>query len=187
VADRRAPLTEQVLRETKDDLVRRITDQKRMGGVSSEPGLERDVTGGQRESEIWLEPILRKVEQDHERERDRDVLRPSEPVQEARHVDTKDELGTYDWNLKTDKIVARPGSWQAKTHAQDQVRLFVRGLFKVPEWRDRLMSVAKLCGTHYAPDPSCAPCHRREDAQRRLIAVAMAHFKKKAPKITVGG
>jgi hypothetical protein len=183
--DSRAPLSEQKLREMKDDLVRRVADQKRMGGVPNEPGLERDPMGGVREAEVWLEPILRKVEQDHAREAERSAL--SEPVQEARHVDTKDELGTYDWNLRTNEVIARPGSWEAKRHAQDQVKLFVRSLFKQPEWKDKLVQVAKHCGTHFRPDPYCANCHQREDALRRVIAVAMAHFKKQPPKITVGG
>jgi hypothetical protein len=186
MADQRAPLTEEILRETKDDLIRRVADQKRMGGIPNEPLLERDPTGGVRDAEIWLEPILRKVEKDHVRERDRDILRPSEPIQERRHADTKEEVGTYDWNLRTNQIIATPGSWEAKNHAQEKVRAFVASLFRVPEWKDSLTKVARLCGKHYAPNPTCGNCHKREDGLRRLIAVAMTKFKKPAAKVSVG-
>ncbi len=186
MADRRAPLSEETLRETKDDLVRRITDQKRAGGVPNEPGLEADPLGGQRAAEDYIDPILRKVEIDHNRDRDRDLVRVDPDDLSPKFADSKQEVGTYDWNLKTDEVVAHPGSWQAQKQARSDVHQFIKALRLVPEWKALFNKIALTCKLHYRPERFCVPCDRREAAFRHAVARALVEYQRKS-KITVGG
>lgn len=186
MADRRAPLTEETLRETKDDLVRRITDQKKAGGVANDdPLLAADPLGGVRDAEAYIDPILRKVEKDHARDRDRDLVRVDPDEMAPRFADTKEDVGTYDWNLKTDEVFARPGSWQAKQQARADVHEFIRALRLVPEWKDLLNRLSLICKLHYKPERFCVACDRREQSIRHAVAKAMVEFRRKS-KIVVG-
>lgn len=67
MADVRQPLTEEVLRETREDLIDRYTEQQKIGGVP---------VPSRRDAEGLIDPILHNVEVDHDRERDRDMVRP---------------------------------------------------------------------------------------------------------------
>lgn len=186
MANQRAPLSEETLRHTREGLLQRITDQKRAGGVPNEPGLEADPLGGQRAAEEYLDPILRRVEVNHERDRLKDMVRVDEDeLKPARFADTKEDVGTYDWNLRTDDVTPHAGSYvpTRDTSARGMVAEFIASLrhHKAPEWYS-LLAIRDMCKAHVLkPSWDCVFCERREAAERRLIAMAIQKYRKKQP------
>lgn len=181
MANPRPPLTEEQLRHAREDCLERITQQKRLGGVPGEVGLEADPLGGQRAAEEYLDPILRKLEVEHDAERAKDLVRADEAAPAPRFADTKEDLGTYDWNLKTDQITARPGSFIPKrdTSMQGLMKEFVRSLatHKAPEWY-ALLAAGNMCKDHFRLTSGCVLCERREASVRHLMAQAIAKYRK---------
>ncbi len=179
MSDRRAPLSEEQLRHAREDLLERVTNQKRYGGVPGEEGLEADPTGGQRAAEEYIDPILRKLEVDHDRARDADLVRADDAT--PRFADSKESLGTYDWDLRTDKITPREGAWTPTVDNSPTgiMKEFIRSLatHKAPEWH-ALLAASAMCRDHFKPRSGCVLCERREATERRLIAQAIVKYRK---------
>ncbi len=68
MADIRQPLSEADLRETRDGLIRDVQEQRRIVGVPVPDA---------KMAEQFVDPILRKVEIEHDCERARDIVRPA--------------------------------------------------------------------------------------------------------------
>lgn len=108
MTDVRAPLTEEDLRDVKQDLVQRVANQDRyFGGVGSEERAEQLVV-----------PIVEKIARDHDEERRKDLVRPAfvpqiKPVGQAAAAAERDDVevktqavGQYDF--ESDKLVLAP-------------------------------------------------------------------------------
>lgn len=150
--DVRPALTEETLRETKDDLLTRVTEQQRQVGML--PEVDR--------AEAFILPILAKVAVDHEEDRARDAVRASarqrqaEVLEDARRrriisdpTVTYSHAGEFSWNLDTDEVRPTGGSpfADAETRrrlAEGRLRAQVRGLLGMPAWRERFDAVGAL-------------------------------------------
>lgn len=169
MAKQREKLTEDKLREIKSDLLERVTDQQKKWGAPVP-----DVAA----AEAFIAPILRKTEVDHEEDRIKDLFRvepevkPKEeitaPLQETvpgvKDTFTSSYSGTYDWNLKTDKVTPYRGSWKPKRKRKEDAetaaaRHRIRFLKNMPEWK------AKLEAVFFAPIPGTA----REQRIREIL------------------
>lgn len=155
--DVRAPLTEEVLRETKDDLLSAVQDQRRAIGVPVPDA---------KTAEEFIAPILRQTEVQHERERDRDLVRPAPEVKrrdpawyaEPEHSPKMSEvpgtkgtfisedIGQVQWQPQTGAVIldAKAKAAVAKMTPKESphnraVRLRIRALMKLPAWKARLV------------------------------------------------
>lgn len=144
--------TEDDLRRAKDNLERVVTDQQRALGVPD--------PGGRVVGE-FIGPILEKVARGPA-ERATDPVKP-EPLEGV----SVTELGSYDWNLRTNEFHARPGSYLPTP--EDRVRAFIRFLLYIPEVNARFLKIARVCSKHSNLKAGCARCERREEKYRQLM------------------
>jgi len=147
MADPRPALTEESLRETKENLVGAINRWVEVGGGIPDT----------RAAEDLIAPILAKSEEANEEDRRRDMVRKD--VNETFRADRKDrfrkraeemgytfiheELGTVDvdWNrgiATTTVDLAKPG---VEGPAAQATRKRFRELARLPEWRQRVLAV----------------------------------------------
>lgn len=138
----KGPLTEDKIREVKADLMERVTNQQEVFGC------DRDT----RRAEDFINPILHKLDVDSREEKPEPP--PPSPVVRNERRDlgngaelTKEEVGTYDWNLRTNKVQAAPGSFmpsrrKRKEHVETiAARHRVKFLKGLPEWRAKMETI----------------------------------------------
>lgn len=161
MADVRPDLTEGKMREIHDDLVQRIADQQRVGGVrvfrkeDKHKALDAHVVPDTNAIKEYLKPILRKTEVDYSESQRKDFHRKDDDVIEAeaeleevhgvKGKAYKKYQGTYDWNLRNDSVIARPGSALPahKTKKKEPVAMIaarhrIRFLKAMPEWKKKI-------------------------------------------------
>ena len=201
MADVRDRLDEATLRDTKEDLVKRA--------MSEYDGLK---LGTVRATEDFINPILHKVEVDHEHDRDKDYLRKEpvttrtigdgewygEPDHSPKLKDYSDigikgrlhqeEIGTYALNKATGTV--RPLNGAPMPSAKTAKEMVIQGLLAMPAWRTAFQKASAMCGRHMGKEPYCTECERRERTFRRLIGKGMKEYgdprKKADKKIMVG-
>lgn len=198
----REPLDERTLRETREELVKGITDTARaMGGMPS-----------QRAAENFIDPILRKVEVDHEAAM-RGELGPqptpdqprergdwaSQSERKPESVGGEDvsfierELGEYQL-LKGGGV--RPiGDAPTSAEIKEAVhvrfkRLMIQALIQHKDWLQVFKNAMFICGKHLSPMKGCAECSKRERFYDELLANAVRLYgdprKDKSKIISVG-
>lgn len=166
MADRLHPLDEKTLRETKDDLMGRVTRHQKYEG-SAQPDV--------RKAEEFVVPILRKVEVDHDRQRDQQLLpKADERDKPSRNKEYEDgeyygQSGRRPEQRERSKVQARDGE-KVTVHEQELGELTlkadgtvdaspelqalaagprysakeqsvidcVRGMWQLPDWKDKL-------------------------------------------------
>lgn len=187
MADVRDRLDEVTLRDTKEDLVKRAMNERdglRLGTV--------------RATEDFINPILHKVEVDHDRDRDKDLVRKDpvttrtvadgqwygEPDHSPKLKDYSDlgikgtlhqeELGTYALNKATGTI--RPLNGAPMPSKKTAKEMILQGLLSMPAWNSAFTAANKLCGRHMGMEPGCSECARRERTFRRLIGKGMKTY-----------
>jgi hypothetical protein len=155
--------TEADLRRAKDNLQRVVTDQQRDLGVPNPGG---------RVVDEFIGPILEKVARTDAATSTGNEGEPNgrEPLEGV----TVTELGSYDWNLRTDEIVARPGSYLPT--AEDRLRLFVRFLLYKPEVNAAMLRIGRMCEKHTRMRQDCTKCERRETKLRELMRRCAAKY-----------
>jgi hypothetical protein len=177
---RKASLTETDLRDVREDLVERITDQQEAFGI-----LPRA-----RQAEEAVGPILEKIDRDHERQRDRDTIaraaaRPAQAQAEDVKV-TSEVAGSFDF--ATGKLVVSP-EMAAKLdaregdHASTTRRIFhrIRTDPAMGEWKAKVTKILfaplppghtpQLCaGCGADAIGSAGMCRIRETALRVILA-----------------
>ncbi len=164
--------TEDDLRRAKDNLERVVTDQQRALGVPD--------PGGRAVGE-FIGPILEKVARGPA-ERKTETVKP-EPLDGVNVT----ELGSYDWNLRTNEFTARPGSYLPTP--EDRVRAFIRFLLYIPDVNAHMLRIGRMCSKHTNLTRHCAKCERREEKYRQFMrqcAVKYEYGKPPAKVISTG-
>lgn len=195
MANQRAPLDAETLRDTRDDLLQRVTDHTRQTGHVP------DV----RAAEQLIDPILRKVEVDHVSDRQRDLVRAEAGLRSDGRA--SDGTLTAAGRRRGPKPLAQVGGIKssvvagqepdlAQEHARIRlIRMMAKELLGIPEWKDRLKKVGRMCGRHdgviIPAVQTCFDCSRRERALRQVIARAVKEFghpqKPRENKLIVSG
>jgi hypothetical protein len=198
---KREPLDEQTLRDTRDELVKGLTDMARAaGGIPSA-----------RMAEDFVNPILNKVMVDHEaamrgepespvvpdRQRERGEWAGSERKPEA-VADEKvsfleRNVGEYQL-LKgggVRPIGDAPKTGEIREAVQARFkRLMIQALIQHKEWKQVFHNAMFICGKHLAPVRGCAECSKRERFYDELLANAVRLYgdprKDKSKIISVG-
>lgn len=200
----REPLDESTLRETRDELVKGITDTARAMGA---------IAPSHRRAEEFIDPILRKVEVDHEAAmrgestaapvladpaRERGEWSPQserrpESVGGEKVSFIEKEIGEYQL-LKGGGVrpvgnAPKTGELREAVQARFK-RLMIQALIQDKEWMQVFKSAMFICGKHLAPLRGCAECNKRERFYDELLANAVRLYgdprKDKSKIISVG-
>ena len=148
--------TEADLRRAKDNAHRVVTEQQRQLGVPNPGG---------RVVEDFVNPILEKLAKGTD---PAPVTEPEPAAPQAHGDDIQTAVvGEYDWDLATDKVTGRPGSWAPSP--EDRLREFIRFLFAQPEAGNQLRATVSICSKHHSMKKGCAYCERREERFRHVV------------------
>ena len=164
--------TEKDLRRAKASALQAVTDQQRRLGVPDPGG---------RVVEEFVDPIIAKMDREG----------PGEPrvtaAPERQRPDDVfvEQIGVYDWNLRTDEVVVHEGSYQPG-HV-DLMHAVFQKLMRHPSWRDKVVAAREQCKRHLIGGqlPGCASCARRERHLRDIWEAARKVFTPKPRKLVV--
>lgn len=179
-------LDEGTLREVKDDLMERLSDQQRQVGVIPRPDL----------SEKFIDPIIRKVEVDHELERQKAIVRAEAGINDLPDGGDGKILPTGRRRMRRAPLAGAPGvasggrvarfainvGDEMKEQAQLATlqRMMVKHLLELPDWKPRLLKAVKACGKHdgtiVPADQHCMDCTMRERKLQEILAQAVRYF-----------
>jgi len=145
--------SEDDLRRAKENLQRVVSDQQRVLGVPDPGG---------RKVDEFIAPILEKVARGgSERESPAPVEHEPDPDISVT------ELGTYEWDLQTNKFAALPGSYLPSP--EDRIRTFIRFLLMQPDTNALFLKIGRMCSKHTTLKPRCTKCERREEKFRQVV------------------
>lgn len=190
-------LTEADLRDAKDEVLGRMSEQSKQWGTLPD----------MRKAEDFVDPILHKVARDHELERQRAIVTAAVQGMTGDFADGGDGAlmptgrtrgrkappagagAIGDGQLQRVAVDPTQGLL-AKQSAQDQLvswcfqELLSRneqtGEFYFPEWADEVLMLWQLCKKHdggiIPADPHCFECRRRDDGLKAIVERAIRHF-----------
>lgn len=189
--------SDETLREVRGELVGEVVEQARNWGVPV-PSV--------RDAEKFVDPIMRKVEVDSEREANAiakpDVNKKAGPgewygekdhspqigvsslVQDGGEV-RSEELGEYRVG-KDGKLTPLNGAPMPKPPTV--LELVIKKLLTHPQWREQILAATKLCDKHLHPKLHCVLCERREARLSEIVWQAKNKLtKQRERRIMVGG
>ena len=180
------------LKEVRDSLVGDVVEQGRLLGAPI-PDI--------RKAEKFIDPIMRRVEHDVNREADA-IPTPAPVVEktvqggewygEAEHSAKvpegaelrSEKLGEY--VVGKDGIKPKNGAPMPKS--ANFLELVIHKMMSHPSWRDPLLAARKICDRHMSAMPGCTLCERRETRFLEIVEKARTKFnKQRERRLIVGG
>lgn len=187
------------LKEVRDEMVGELADQgRRMGAVLPEI----------RKIEKFIDPIMRRVEVDAEREArmpespapvperpDRTVKQgewygeeghspliggPSSMIKEGRGEASNAEVRSEGLGeyKRGPDGKLRPVNGAPMPKGASFLELVIKKMMQLPDWRAQILAANKLCDRHLSAMPGCTPCERRETRLLEIVGKARTTFTK---------
>lgn len=180
------------LKEVRDSLIGDVVEQgRRLGAVL--PDLRR--------AQTFIDPIMRKVEVQTERE-SHAIAHPPVVDKTVRAGESYGEVGhspiiREGAELKTQalgeyavsgngKITPKNGAPMPKSATV--LELIIKKMIAHPSWREPILIATKICDRHMSALPGCVLCERRESRLLEIVAKAKTTFTtQRERRLLVGG